>query len=521
MSTKIGTATNYLDLLAQLDDFLTATGHAWGKTYSGTGTGDLVDYLGTATSVAETFTLTAINATTFSVVGSASGALANATVGTPYTSAKIAFTIEAGATPFVAGDVFAINTSPKWQRLRGSGCADQTKRVTNMVDVEVMLDNTGGGVATRNAENGFIEFEMMRATEVREILLQCNTTNRSPRDFALQWKDASGDAWTTAQAWTAQTWSNTSEAKILTLSAAPGAHNFWRFEVTAVNSGAGQLFMERLQLREKVGDSYGAQDRAEFAWRAPGLDGTKQIHVGAETYGSATSDTFNLGFSGFRAWDATKSITAQPNGIAPRYMHLQNAALGFWFVVNGQRAIIVTKGAGIYQTAYVGFGFPYEPPSVHAYPEVIGAPSNQRTLRYNSTTADFRNPSDPGRYGVAAFYPDAQWRGHANRYDANGTVDSGFDSATPGKVWPAAQAYADRMPTNWRDNLDGSRPLLPCVLWHQSAPAHVWGEFDGYFWTTGFGTAAEAIAREAGFDHLVVNNIFRVGVQHFAAVRLD
>ena len=120
MTTKIGTAANYLDLLNIIDTFLTATGHAWGLTYTGAGNGrmrgpggSVGGYIGTAASVTETITMTATSATSFDVVGSISGALGTATVGTDFTSAVVAFRIVAGATPFVAGDVFTLNTGPQ------------------------------------------------------------------------------------------------------------------------------------------------------------------------------------------------------------------------------------------------------------------------------------------------------------------------------------------------------------------------------------------------------------------------
>lgn len=127
---------------------------------------------------------------------------------------------------------------------------------------------------------------------------------------------------------------------------------------------------------------------------------------------------------------------------------------------------------------------------------------------------------DPGSFGVRAFYPDAQWRNHANRNDTNGTEDSA-GSGIGGKIWPAALNSGALMPSVFRDNLDGSRPLLPGVLWHNTSPVHIWGEYDGYYWTMGFGTVAEAIVTEDGFDHVVLNNIYRTSVQHYAAVRLD
>jgi flagellar hook protein FlgE len=82
----------------------------YGATNVGTGT---VSGLGaTASTVAETVTLTAISATQFSVVGSVSGALGTATVGTPFASGPIDLTINAGATAFAVGDTITVPTTP-------------------------------------------------------------------------------------------------------------------------------------------------------------------------------------------------------------------------------------------------------------------------------------------------------------------------------------------------------------------------------------------------------------------------
>jgi flagellar hook protein FlgE len=80
--------------------------------YAGTGNGTMSAVSGGATSVAETITMTATDATHFSVTGSVSGALGIATAGTAFTSGQISFTIAAGSTPFVAGDAFTVATAP-------------------------------------------------------------------------------------------------------------------------------------------------------------------------------------------------------------------------------------------------------------------------------------------------------------------------------------------------------------------------------------------------------------------------
>jgi flagellar hook protein FlgE len=83
---------------------------AYGANNVGNGT---VSGLGaTGATVAQTFTLTATSATQFSVVGSVSGNLGTATVGTPFTSGQLDFTINAGSTAFAAGDTISVPTTP-------------------------------------------------------------------------------------------------------------------------------------------------------------------------------------------------------------------------------------------------------------------------------------------------------------------------------------------------------------------------------------------------------------------------
>lgn len=76
-----------------------------------TGTGTLTGIEAAPAAVTETWTLTCTSGGptgTFSVVGSVSGAMAAATVGTPYVAALIKFTINDGAMDYVTGDTFTI-----------------------------------------------------------------------------------------------------------------------------------------------------------------------------------------------------------------------------------------------------------------------------------------------------------------------------------------------------------------------------------------------------------------------------
>ena len=77
------------------------------------GDGTLTEVDGGPDAVAETFTLTASNATTFAVSGSVSGSLGNATVGTRFSHAKATFMLTAGVTAFESGDIFTFDVAAR------------------------------------------------------------------------------------------------------------------------------------------------------------------------------------------------------------------------------------------------------------------------------------------------------------------------------------------------------------------------------------------------------------------------
>lgn len=119
MSWENGTATDVADLMAKLNTFL-LKGHALEPTYSGVGTGTIDNLIGTASSVLETITVTFSSSTAFSVTGSVSGALGSGTVGTPFTSGVVNFTIVAGGTAWANGDTIVFVMTPPWVSQRAT-----------------------------------------------------------------------------------------------------------------------------------------------------------------------------------------------------------------------------------------------------------------------------------------------------------------------------------------------------------------------------------------------------------------
>lgn len=76
--------------------------------YTGTGDGTLTEVEGGPDAVEEDITITFSNATTAAVVGSVTGAIGTATVGTKFTSPQISFMLTAGSVAFVNTDAFTV-----------------------------------------------------------------------------------------------------------------------------------------------------------------------------------------------------------------------------------------------------------------------------------------------------------------------------------------------------------------------------------------------------------------------------
>lgn len=536
MSTKTGTAATYADLLDILDAFLCDHGHAWGLTFTGTGTGRLTGYVGKAATVTETITVTATSATAFDVVGTVSGAIGTATVGTPFTSAVIDFTITAGGTAFVAGDLFRLNTGPKWTRLRYGGCIEPNFRTANFSGANLLFDDavgTTGSMITTASYPATVTVQMFKPTTVRAFSLWLgDSTSSAPTAFSLQWSD-DGTSWTTAQSWSGETWASAYQRKDYVTTSSAGSHLYWRVNITA---GGASLRLCELRLFADTALKWDVSSRFEYAWKAPGVDGTQEIFVGGYSRTDNGADSYNLGFRGFRYWlDLASSVRDVPNSSGDKFILLSKTPTAYWIVANGGRFVLVTRTSSVYEFAYCGFGLPYETPSNHPYPMLVGAPSTDGTQRWDVSTGSaggfYRNPSDPGAVssadttdgGLAAVMPDGSWMQVCNRSSGTGSEGNALPAAERrGRTWPyAVQDSGGVQVDHLRDCVDGTKPMLPIVVFRYYLSPHPWGELDGVYWTTGFNNSAEALIREGAIDHLSVPNTFRSSIQSFAAIALD
>jgi hypothetical protein len=409
MAYQEGTATGLDDLQRKLASFICGIGSSGATGFTGTGNGTLVKagdfpFLAgtgcTPLTVTETWTITCITAAanggTFSVVGSVSGAQANAVVGTPYDNGKLAFTINDGTTDFTVGAQFTIATT---QGLAAAeGCA-----------------------------------------------------------WEYLGRDAGGTGWP------------------------------W--------------------------------------FRGKGLSGTESIYFGMFAYFLPGSDVFNLWLGSSTTFNSVADNASQPGRSPTVAWCLWDSATPYFFAVNGQRIVGVTKVSTRYSSFYAGKILPYGTPTEYGYPFYLAATSSGLSTSWTTTRGDSRSFADPGQGAAYLYFPSGAWRAVVNYSDGGGSEQAfGVGQPSP-HIWPyAAESLAANTDTRLRElreNVDGSYTLLPLIIVSNTPEVGVMGELDNVFYVSGFGNASENTVTAGGDDHKVFQNLFRTSRWDYFALKME
>lgn len=263
----------------------------------------------------------------------------------------------------------------------------------------------------------------------------------------------------------------------------------------------------------------------ELIIKAPGLSGTEDIYLGIQPYQSVSGDYYNWRVAGMVGYYPAETFDNQPGLSPPKYMCLWNSTIPYWFIANGQRVIVVTKVSTTYQMCYLGKFLPYALPSEYPYPVVVAGTYHSPAVRWSSSSYDIANFSNPGT-GMAVYYVDGLWKSVRNRVQYStppflwdGQSGIGYNI----NVWPMSE-LPDTSPLtsslSWPDN---SYTLLPLILHSSSASsmgANVLGELEGVFWLSGHQNASENTVTIGGDTYLCVQNVDRTGAGDYTAVRL-
>jgi hypothetical protein len=267
----------------------------------------------------------------------------------------------------------------------------------------------------------------------------------------------------------------------------------------------------------------------EMIWKAPGNDGLSTIYVGASVFSNATGDYYNWRLGGFTAFDNALVFNQQPGYVGGAgqsspspVLNLWNQPMGYWFIANGRRVIVIAKVSTVYTMAYLGFLSSYMSPSAFPYPLVVGG-SEAFAAEPAATSANWRwsytgnemenfpfgfpgNPSAPSTCSPRLRRADGAWIGFVRGLNPGSNM---------GRVYPYHTGW-----TNWGKNMDGGYSIFPVVYYEVPTSPNQYGEPEGVGAVTGFQNGAENTITIGKAIHLVVPNVFRVGMNDFCTVRL-
>lgn len=252
----------------------------------------------------------------------------------------------------------------------------------------------------------------------------------------------------------------------------------------------------------------------QLVLKGPGLSGTDEIFVTLEPSVSVGSDYYNLGIGGLSSYNPGEPISGQVNRLTPRYLHLWNTSMPYWFIANGRRFMVIVRVSTVYQSAYAGFILPYHLPTTWAYPLFVGACSSQPTWRFSVVNnGDHSAFFNPGEVSSAIRLPDGQWAGISNKGQ-----DSNEANRTVNNIAPWSSLYGN---ASQRDGLDGNYKPTPAEIVISSPYSANLGALQGVYFVPGFGTSSENTFVADGVTHLVVQNVYRTSNKEYAAFALE
>jgi hypothetical protein len=251
----------------------------------------------------------------------------------------------------------------------------------------------------------------------------------------------------------------------------------------------------------------------DFLLRGPGLAELDQIHVRLYSGSIPDSDIFGWSIQGFTSYNASLAHDLQPGISSIAGMALWDSPMPYWFVANGRRFVVVVKVSTVYVSLYAGFILPYATPSEFPYPlYVAGSHESATTDRWSASTHDVGGFFDPSDGNAYFRHNDGAWLTFANY--SNGSGNS-RQSADANLSWP----YETDL--QLRENNDGTRTLLPVILYSSYSGGNVYGELDGVFFLPGFGIAAEDTITIGSDTYFVFQSVYRTDRRAYAALKLE
>lgn len=497
MAGQTGTASNLEDLVTKIYRFLLGFGTAGAPGYTGTGNGTMTGVDTFVATVSETWTITctatAANGGTFSVVGSVSGAQANATVGTPYSNSFIKFTINDGTADFILGDAFTVVTTAgvmptleRWTALRvfrdnlstvSLSSLTESTSVQNRKAIHTFrydsrslnINNTTSAHSYFSgssfvAGTSMVTMTLRQATEIKKVLLAAPNSSSDIsfmlRNYRLQYADSLAGPWTTALTVSGAANFAPNETRTTTVPGTPGAHLYWRFILDSNQAGSSTTITWKTMLLLDALDLPANHFGSEIIFKATGIAGDDNIYTGLRSEYDSANDWYNLFFNGYSGFDTNEMSWFEQPGSLPGYGDVDsfstpmvpciNSSMLYWIRASGRSMALGVKVSTSYEGAYMGFGLPFCAPTEYPYPLVIGGSlvpiDSTRAGEWRFSTSSCRHSVFPiagsdnnatATTGSATLYiklPDGNWGKVAQRgntSDPNAILDMSISGVPP------------------------------------------------------------------------------------------
>ena len=510
MAFIFGVATQEADLYKIFRDYISGCGRPGKVVRSGTGNGELNNLIYPQGSAAlyETITLTCVSVATrggtFSVVGSASGVLPDAVVGTVYKHALVEFYIDFGSTDFALGDSFTLTAAVKpssragFSKIKGKpGTKTETITLTCVTAGQREIAGTQPFLPAVFDVSGSVSGTLPQLTQTVDY-------NPTVINLVLGAVPTSTDQYTVGQTITLET----------TINPLRAVNQQWAV-LRRTPDGASSQF----------GNAVDDTD-SELVIVGPGLAGADTVYYGMVRAWSDSEARAHWTHYGITGYIPNVSMVEQPTlqggqtGVKPIHT-FWSLNIPYVIIASGRCFKVLTRSNIYYSQSYAGFALPNSLPKYWGYPYVIGGCGDSRDNLWSSLPigrASFWNYK--GNTSGGSGYLLDETRTWQNLLGDNSEIGEGatYESSAYmrwGKhfsVYPSGSRYMYDL----RANLDGSVPVF------RQALTPNYGFLDGVYAVPGRDgrQPEEIMVMRDGRRMYITQNHHRSGFNDFCAFEL-
>lgn len=234
----------------------------------------------------------------------------------------------------------------------------------------------------------------------------------------------------------------------------------------------------------------------EVYLRGPGLAGNDSIYVGLRAYENPAQDWFNIAARPFLGWLETATWETQPGAGPERGVTAWDQAIPYWIAANGRRFILGYRVSTVDQILHGGLLTPYATPLQFPLPLMVaGTMTSAAEIRWSDEGANHRFFTHGGSNALRPLrFVEGTWL-------------------------EDLETYPHSLGGVWRETYGDAYPIVPIVFSRATGPA-IMGEVDGLYFIPGFAQASGNTFTIDGDPFVVLQNVFRTGINDYVALRL-